>query len=510
MISFRPECIWNLDETGFPSDPNHTETVSKVGQKVVRVVAGTGRENTTVLAACNAAGEALPPLIVYSSKAAALDSMPSEWVGDKGIALPGTWYGLSKSGWMTSEVFSEWFSHFAAKTKENRPLLLLLDGHISHLSISTRQKAREENITILKLPSHTTSMLQPLDIAVFGPLKKYWSEQLNNWIASTGLPIRPMTKKMFVHNLSAIWFKGLSPKNIMSGFKSVGIFPFNPEKYDRSIFDHILLKQYEHWVALGKPKNISAEQVKGDTASTWQQQLPLMDVSGNPRKGKWIWIDEDENNQETGDSQGHQSSTQCLTSLTEIVSKRLTVTPTITNVGKKRINMNAAVITQEEVQVEIQQNSRVKPSAAPLKIKRKNTVSNTKAQESSDSSDSSDDDEVLYSDDDLSSLETDKMTPKIQPSQNDFVILQLIPEGRRKQKPLFYVGHIICSSGPRMWKVQCMRRYGDAINQFVFPDKEDCEIYLHDEIVKVLSSPKVAHSVYHFVDDFTPYSSSLR
>lgn len=45
----KPDHIWNLDESGFPMDPNNTETVSLVGQKVVKVVAGTGRENVTVL-----------------------------------------------------------------------------------------------------------------------------------------------------------------------------------------------------------------------------------------------------------------------------------------------------------------------------------------------------------------------------------------------------------------------------------------------------------------------------
>uniref|UniRef100_A0A915JNA6 Transposase n=1 Tax=Romanomermis culicivorax TaxID=13658 RepID=A0A915JNA6_ROMCU len=89
-IENRPQCIGNLDESGFPLDPNNTSTVSLKGQKVVKIVAGTGRENITVLAACNAAGEALPPLIVYGSKANVLNSIPPEWAGDEEFTLPGT------------------------------------------------------------------------------------------------------------------------------------------------------------------------------------------------------------------------------------------------------------------------------------------------------------------------------------------------------------------------------------------------------------------------------------
>lgn len=177
------------------------------GQKVVKVVAGTGRQNISVLAACNAAGTALPPLIVYASKAAVLSSIPAEWIGDDQFTIPGTWYGLSKTGWMTTEVFQSWFNVFVQKV-EQRPLLLILDGHVSHLSRETRLKAVQENISIIKLPSHTTSMLQPLDISVFGPMKHYWIDQMNQWIMISGLGLKAMNKKQFVNNLSVIWEKG--------------------------------------------------------------------------------------------------------------------------------------------------------------------------------------------------------------------------------------------------------------------------------------------------------------
>ncbi|KAL7631869.1 UNVERIFIED_CONTAM: hypothetical protein RMT77_017830 [Armadillidium vulgare] len=173
----RPECIWNLDESGFPLDPANTETISLKGQQIVKLLAGSGHENITILAACNAAGQALPPLIVYSSQVSDLTQIPVDWLGDNGFALPDTCYGLSKSGWMTAAVFESWFTIFAGKTKPNRPLLLILDGHISHFSSNTITKAKAENISIVKLPSHTTSRLQPLDISVFEPLKTYWKQE---------------------------------------------------------------------------------------------------------------------------------------------------------------------------------------------------------------------------------------------------------------------------------------------------------------------------------------------
>ena len=117
---------------------------------------------------CNAAGRVLDPLIVVAGK-----NLQSTWRGDR--ALPGTFYGISQSGWMTTEVFAEWLEKFTALVKE-RPLLLILDGHLTHVSIRAIEKAIDEDVTILKLPPHVTDKLQPLDVARFGPLKRAWEK----------------------------------------------------------------------------------------------------------------------------------------------------------------------------------------------------------------------------------------------------------------------------------------------------------------------------------------------
>ncbi|KAF2888314.1 hypothetical protein ILUMI_17859, partial [Ignelater luminosus] len=61
----KPNQIFNLDETSFYYDPSSVKLLSGVGQKAHRIQDGLGRENTTVLANCNAAGKVMPPLIVF-------------------------------------------------------------------------------------------------------------------------------------------------------------------------------------------------------------------------------------------------------------------------------------------------------------------------------------------------------------------------------------------------------------------------------------------------------------
>lgn len=44
-----------------------------------------------------------------------------------------------------------------------RPIYYIFDGHATHLSAETIQTAVESDVTILKLPAHTSQLLQPLD-----------------------------------------------------------------------------------------------------------------------------------------------------------------------------------------------------------------------------------------------------------------------------------------------------------------------------------------------------------
>ncbi|KAJ8874673.1 hypothetical protein PR048_025539, partial [Dryococelus australis] len=67
-------------------------------------------------------------------------------------SYPVTSYFEPEKGWMTEEVFYKF------------PALLKRDGHLSHVGIKLIEKTVEMNIVILKLPPHTSNLLQPLDV----------------------------------------------------------------------------------------------------------------------------------------------------------------------------------------------------------------------------------------------------------------------------------------------------------------------------------------------------------
>lgn len=249
-IAGRPECFWNLDESGFPTDPSKWKTIGPKGAKTVRVSHGSNRENTTVLAVCCADGSALDPLIVFKGK-----NMMSNWIGED--ALPETYYATSENGWMTTSIFHTWMEKFCTNVK-TRPILLLFDGHLTHTSLQTIELAERENISLLKLPAHTTDILQPLDVACFAPLKSYYEKELTARVHATGAR-EPLRKADFVNLLAKIWRQGLTEKNIKSGFRATGIYPTDSTKYKIERLDKVKLRTYKCWVAAGKPVNEKGE-----------------------------------------------------------------------------------------------------------------------------------------------------------------------------------------------------------------------------------------------------------
>ncbi|KAJ8881972.1 hypothetical protein PR048_018460 [Dryococelus australis] len=137
-------------------------------------------------------------------------------------------------GWMTTDIFQYFFIKFCEQVTE-RPLLLILDGHITHFVVSTVNIARTENVYILNLPAHTTDVLQPLDVSCF-KASKYTRdlELVTKWYRENQ---RKMTKSEFVSVLFRVWDTGMKPENVRVGFMSTGLYPMNRDKYPVDRFD---------------------------------------------------------------------------------------------------------------------------------------------------------------------------------------------------------------------------------------------------------------------------------
>ena len=86
--------------------------------------------------------------------------------------------------------------------------------------------ARSNGVYLLCLPSHTTHILQPLDVGIFKSLKASFYKACKRYLATN--PGRVITPDVIASLLGEAWPESVTPMNIMSGFKKYGIYPLNP------------------------------------------------------------------------------------------------------------------------------------------------------------------------------------------------------------------------------------------------------------------------------------------
>ena len=214
----KPNQIFNCDETGMPLDPKPSRVLVSKGTKHPRAITTGNKTQITILACCNAAGYCLPPFVLFDRKALKQEMCEGE--------VPGTMYGLSDSGWITSELFELWFvHHFLPHAPAARPLLLMLDGHSSHYNPSVISKAAEEKIIIFCLPPHSSHETQPLDKGPFGPLKIAWKDVCHKFLADN--PGKVVTRFTFSKLFHESWTRAMTLSNVQAGFRCTGIYPLD-------------------------------------------------------------------------------------------------------------------------------------------------------------------------------------------------------------------------------------------------------------------------------------------
>lgn len=83
-------------------------------------------------------------------------------------------------------------------------------------------------------------------MAVFNPVKVIWDKKLIAFGKSRiGRGSMFLTKDIFSKFLGEVWKDCMKPANIKMGFEATGILPFNPDKFDKKLFDKHELSKYE-------------------------------------------------------------------------------------------------------------------------------------------------------------------------------------------------------------------------------------------------------------------------
>ena len=162
--------VFNYDETGFRGDPGGEVAFFGRNQRYYEKVQNHSKAQFSVMFCCSADGSMLPPMTVYKSDTCSVYKSWCEGVPDSYV------FAATKSGWFDMPMFVKWFSKVFLPAIRNipkeGPKVLMGDNLAAHLSPEVIKLCQEHNVRFIFLPENSMHLLQPLDVAVFGPLKR--------------------------------------------------------------------------------------------------------------------------------------------------------------------------------------------------------------------------------------------------------------------------------------------------------------------------------------------------
>ena len=210
---------------------NHTPPKVVSSSEDVPVSVTLPRSCTTTVIGCgNAIGNAIPPYFIFKGQ-----RMREELLDG---CLPGTAGTVSNSGWSNSEIFknylSEHFLRYCIQPTAEKPVLILYDGHKSHVSVSLSEWARQRHLILFVLPAHTSHILQPMDVGCFGPFEKIYCNIRHKYMREHA------TRGVDKHSVCRLGCKAysaaLTSSNLQASFKKCGISPFDKHAVSKCHF----------------------------------------------------------------------------------------------------------------------------------------------------------------------------------------------------------------------------------------------------------------------------------
>jgi hypothetical protein len=134
-----------------------------------------------------------------------------------------------------------------------------VDGFGTHETLEILEFCFDNNIIPCRLPSHTSHKLQPCDVAVFGPLKAAYRDQVEH-LERGG--VGTLGKSHFTYLYSPARVRAFTRKNILAGWAKSGLFPFNPERVLKDIPIAVVTTQVPGIREVGIDPHLEANKVQ--------------------------------------------------------------------------------------------------------------------------------------------------------------------------------------------------------------------------------------------------------
>jgi len=168
--------ITNMDEVPLTFDIPVNRTVERTGTSAVSIrTTGNEKSSLTVVLACQANGQKLPPMVIFKRKTLPKENFPA------GVIIK-----ANPKGWMDEEMMSDWLREVYVKRPDGffhkSPSLLIYDSMRAHLTDAVKAKVKKTNSELAIIPGGLTKELQPLDIGINRPFKAKLRVAWEHWM----------------------------------------------------------------------------------------------------------------------------------------------------------------------------------------------------------------------------------------------------------------------------------------------------------------------------------------
>jgi hypothetical protein len=217
--------IYNFNETGFAMGLTATARVITRAEYYGRrsVLQPGNREWVTVIESIRANGDVLPPCVIFKGK-----NYRESWFDD----LPNNWrFEVSENGWTTDEIGLRWLQKLFIPAIQGRKRgqyqLLILDGHGSHLTLQFDRTCSENDIIPICMPSHSSHLLQPLDVGCFSVLKRSYYQVIDQQMR---MGVNHIDKLDFLTAYPHARAEAYKSSTIQNTFAAAGLVPYDPDR----------------------------------------------------------------------------------------------------------------------------------------------------------------------------------------------------------------------------------------------------------------------------------------
>ena len=156
---------------------------------------------------------------------------------------------LTEKGWITADSYLVFFKRFVEHLPAERPVLVVMDSHSSHVTPEAIKLAQDNGIELMTFPAHTTHII--------------------------GISVSRLD---FARLVTKACLASFSLSNILSGFRATGLFPVDRTAIDDEKLELSLLSEKDGTDVSPSDENTAP--------STSLPQLPTVAARDEKKKRK--------------------------------------------------------------------------------------------------------------------------------------------------------------------------------------------------------------------------------